>query len=48
MNPPSLEPRRKFSWPVALTLIVLIGAALLTIVFLRLESWPGRTAARSA
>jgi uncharacterized protein DUF4230 len=47
MNPPSLEPRRKFSWPVALTLIVLIGAAMLTIVFLRLESWPGRTAKQS-
>lgn len=44
MNPPSLEPRRKLSWPLALTLIVLIGAATLTIIFLRLESWPARTA----
>jgi hypothetical protein len=44
MNPPSLEPRRKFSWPLALTLIALIGAALLTIIFLRLETWPARTA----
>jgi len=44
MNPASLEPRRKFSWPFALTLIALIGAALLTIIFLRLETWPARTA----
>lgn len=44
MNPASLEPRRKFSWPLALTLIALIGAALLTIIFLRLETWPARTA----
>jgi hypothetical protein len=47
MNPPSLEPRRRFSWPLALTLIVLIGAALLTIIFLRVESWPARTAKQS-
>src|SRR5947207_15028100 len=47
MNPPSLEPRRRFSWPLALTLIVLIGAAMLTIIFLRLESWPARTAKQS-
>ena len=44
MNPASLEPRRKFSWPLALTLIVLIGAAVVTIIFLRLESWPARSA----
>jgi hypothetical protein len=47
MNPASLEPRRKFSWPLALTLTVLIGAVLLTIIFLRLESWPARTAKQS-
>ncbi len=47
MNPASLEPRRKFSWPLALTLIVLIGAAVLTLIFLRLESWPARTAKQS-
>ena len=47
MNPPSLEPRRRFSWPLALTLIVLIGAAVLTIIFLRLESWPARSAKQS-
>lgn len=47
MNPASLEPRRKFSWPLALTLIALIGAALLIIIFLRLETWPARTAKQS-
>ena len=47
MNPPSLKPQRRFSWPLALTLIVLIGAATLMIVFLRLESWPARTAKQS-
>ena len=47
MNPPSPEPPRKFSWPLALTLIALIGAALLTVIFLRLESWPVRTAKQS-
>jgi hypothetical protein len=47
MNPPSLEPQRKSSWPLALTLIALIGAALLIIIFLRLESWPARTAKQS-
>jgi hypothetical protein len=47
MNPASLEPRRRFSWPLALTLIVLIGAAVLIVIFLRLESWPARTAKQS-
>ncbi len=47
MNPSSLEPKRKFSWPLALTLIFLIGAALLLTIFLRLESWPARTARQS-
>jgi hypothetical protein len=47
MNPASPEPRRRFSWPLALTLIAFIGAAVLTIIFLRLESWPGRTAKQS-
>jgi len=35
---------RTFSWPFALVLIVLIAAAVGTVVFLRLESWPARTA----
>jgi hypothetical protein len=47
MNPSSLEPKRKFSWPLALTLIFLVGAAVLLTIFLRLESWPARTARQS-
>ena len=34
----------QFSWPVALTLLALIIAAVVVIIFLRLESWPARTA----
>ncbi len=48
MNPDSFQPRRKLSWPLALILIVLIAGALVTIIFLRLESWPARTAKQSA
>lgn len=44
MNPPLPEPRRKFSWSIALTLSVLIGAATFVFVFFRLETWPARTA----
>jgi hypothetical protein len=44
MNPDSFQHPRRFSWPLALTLIAFIGAAVVTIIFLRLESWPGRTA----
>jgi hypothetical protein len=47
MNRASLEPRRKVSWPLALTLIALTGAALLAIIFWRLETWPARTAKQS-
>ena len=38
--------RRKFSWPAAFTLSVLILAALSTFIFLRLETWPARTASQ--
>jgi hypothetical protein len=48
MSPDPFQPRRKFSWPLAFTLIVLIAAGLVTIIFLRLESWPARTAKQSA
>jgi hypothetical protein len=48
MSPDPFQPRRKFSWPLAFTLIVLIVAGLVTIIFLRLESWPARTAKQSA
>src|SRR2546430_13576519 len=44
VNPDSRGRRRKFSWPAAFTLTVLIVAALSLFVFLRLESWPARTA----
>ena len=43
MNPDSPAPRRKFSWPAAFTLTVLIVASLSTFVFLRIETWPART-----
>ena len=46
-NPDSFKPRRKFSWPLALTLVALIVAALVVLIFLRLESWPARTAKQS-
>jgi len=44
MNRESLEPRPRFSWPIALTLIVSISAITLLVIFFRLESWPARTA----
>ena len=48
MNPESPRPLRKFTWPLAFTLIALIGAAVLLLIFFRLESWPGRTAKQGA
>jgi hypothetical protein len=36
----------RFSWPVALTLVALIIAAVVLVIFLRLESWPARTASQ--
>src|SRR5664279_1178344 len=44
MNPDSFQHPRRFSWPLGLTLIAFIGAAVVTIIFLRMETWPGRTA----
>jgi hypothetical protein len=32
------------SWPGALTLVVLILAAVVTLIFVRIETWPARTA----
>src|SRR6266480_4053640 len=32
-----------FSWPAALTLVVLIAAAIGAFIFWRLETWPART-----
>src|SRR4051812_15480732 len=34
---------RKFTWPVALTLICLIASGTFVFVFLRFETWPART-----
>jgi hypothetical protein len=36
-----------FSWPVSFALVALITAAVAVVVFLRLESWPARTAKQS-
>jgi hypothetical protein len=35
------------SWPLAFTLIALFIAAVVLTIFLRLESWPARTARQS-
>ena len=34
----------RFSWPIAFALIALVVASVVVVVFLRLESWPARTA----
>jgi hypothetical protein len=34
----------RFSWPIAFTLVALMIAAVIVLVFLRVETWPGRTA----
>jgi hypothetical protein len=44
VNSQALGGRRKFSWPLAFTLIALIAAGVGTFIFLRIETWPGRTA----
>src|ERR1700736_5990005 len=38
----------RFSWPVALPLVVLIVAAAALIIFWRLETWPARAARQSS
>src|SRR5499425_3778285 len=35
------------AWPIALTLVALIIATTIIVIFLRLESWPARTARQS-
>ena len=47
MNPNLLPPRRKFSWPLAFTLVAVLAAGVLVFVFVRLETWPARTARQS-
>ena len=42
----SVNPSRVL-WPIALTLVALIIATAIVVIFLRLESWPARTARQS-
>ena len=42
----SPELRRRY-WPIAFTLVALIIATTILVIFLRLESWPARTARQS-
>src|SRR5215475_1227276 len=42
----SVNPHRVL-WPIALTLVALIIATAILVIFLRLESWPARTARQS-
>jgi hypothetical protein len=44
VNPDTRSPRRRFSWPLAFTLIVVAVAGVVTFIFLRLETWPARSA----
>ena len=37
----------RIAWPIALTLVALIVAATIVVIFLRLESWPARTVRQS-
>src|SRR6267154_702757 len=37
----------RFAWPIALTLMALIIAIAVVIIFLRVETWPARTARQS-
>src|SRR5437870_4496012 len=37
------ETSRRFSWPAALALVVLILAGAAVLIFVRLETWPART-----
>jgi len=41
------ENRYRIAWPIALTLVALSIGTTILIIFLRLESWPGRTARQS-
>lgn len=43
-EPNARNRQRAFSWPLALVVIFLIAAVVGTVIFLRLESWPARTA----
>ena len=44
MNDASTQPRpRRSAWPFAFVLVALIAAALVALIFLRIENWPART-----
>ncbi len=43
----SAKPQR-FSWPIAFTIVALIIATTIGLIFFRLESWPARTARQSS
>jgi hypothetical protein len=45
MSKPAISGR--ISWPLAITLIVIIVATVVIIIFWRIETWPGRTAQQS-
>jgi hypothetical protein len=44
--PPVPQQKHRSNWPIAFILIVLIVAAVVVLIFLRLESWPARTASQ--
>jgi hypothetical protein len=44
---PKSATTHRVAWPIALTLVALIVAMTILIIFLRLESWPARTARQS-
>ena len=46
-RPAAGKNRRRLGWPAVLALIVLVLALLVGFIFLRLESWPARTARQS-
>ena len=48
MNPEPAQPKRRFSWPLAFVLIFLIAAALVGLLFWRIETWPMRTTQQAA
>ncbi len=43
MNTEPPHRARRFSWPIAFILVVLIIAAVVITIFLRMETWPART-----
>jgi len=48
MNEIAPRRSRKFSWPLAFILLVVAAAAILAVLFWRIETWPMRTARESS